>query len=56
MKPKEIKAGMLVTRNGSLFLVIAIGDCYHEGFALCRYISNYHSGEHWILKSLLQPV
>ena len=51
-----IEVGMLVTRNSSLFLVLEIGDCYHDGFALCRYIGRYDSCDHWILKTLLQPV
>ena len=53
---KKIKAGDLVTRNSSLFLVIEIGECYHDGFALCRYIGNCDGGEFWIIKTLLEPV
>ncbi len=57
MKLKQpIEAGMLVTRNGALFLVVEIGECYHDGFALCQYIGKHHDREHWILKSLLEPV
>ncbi len=56
MKSK-IKAGMLVTRNGALFLVLEIGECYNDGFALCQYIGEHHLNEpHWIMKSLLQPL
>ena len=53
---QPIEAGMLVTRNGALFLVLEIGECYHDGFALCRYVGRHHTGEYWIIKSLLQPV
>jgi hypothetical protein len=56
MNSKMIKAGMLVTRNRALFLVLEIGECYHDGFALCRYIGNHSTGDHWIIKTLLQPV
>ena len=56
MNSNQIKAGMLVTRNSALFLVIEIGECYHDGFALCRYIGKHHKGEHWIIKTLLQPL
>ena len=56
MKSK-IEAGMLVTRNGALFLVLEIGECYHDGFALCQYIGKFHSNTpHWITKALLEPV
>ena len=52
----KIEAGMLVMRDRSLFLVIEIGECYNDGFALCRYIGNCDSGDYWIRKDLLQPV
>ena len=56
MKSK-IEAGMLVTRNGALFLVLEIGECYHNGFALCQYIGKHHSSSpHWMPKALLKPV
>ena len=51
-----IEAGMLVTRDRALFLVLEIGECYHDGFALCRYIGRYDEGDYWIMKCLLQPV
>ena len=53
---QPIKAGMLATRNGALFLVLEIGECYNDGFALCQYIGKHNQGEHWILKTLLEPV
>ena len=53
---QPIEAGMLVTRDCGLFLVIEIGECYHDGFALCRYVGKHHSGEYWIMKSLLEPM
>ena len=57
MNSPQIKAGMLVTRNGALFLVLEIGECYHDGFALCQYIGKFHSNKpHWITKTLLQPL
>ena len=57
MKSMKIEAGMLVTRNGALFLVLEIGECYHDGFALCQYIGKYHQNEpHWIMQSVLEPV
>jgi|9_EtaG_2_1085328.scaffolds.fasta_scaffold94555_2 hypothetical protein len=56
MNQKEIEAGMLVTRNGALFLVLEIGECYNDGFALCQYIGKHYYREHWILKTLLEPV
>jgi hypothetical protein len=56
MKSTQIKEGMLVTRNGALFLVIEIGECFNDGFALCRYIGKHHKGDHWIIKTLLKPV
>ena len=54
---QPIEAGMLVTRNGALFLVLEIGECYNDGFALCQHIGKYGKNEpHWIMKSLLEPV
>ena len=56
LQKNEIEAGMLVTRDRALFLVVQIGESYHDGFALCRYVGKHHSGEYWIMKSLLEPV
>ena len=55
MKKQEIKAGMLVNRGSMLMLVVEVGVCYYEGFALCRSIDNDPS-EFWIDKCLLEPV
>lgn len=54
MKSK-IKAGMLVNRGSMLLLVLEIGECYYDGFALCRTIENDPS-EFWIDKCLLDPL
>ena len=55
MNSNQIKAGMLVMRGSLMMLVVEIGECYHEGFALCRGVDPF-KGEYWILKSLLTPV
>ena len=31
LQKDEIEAGMLVTRDRALFLVVEIGECYHDG-------------------------
>ncbi len=55
MKYRPIEVGDLVWRDVLLFLVIEIGENYHDGFALCQELA-VNPKEFWILKSLLKPV
>jgi len=55
MKSREIELGDLVLRGSLMFLVVEIGDCYQEGFALCRELKK-NPKDFWIMQSLLQPL
>ena len=48
-----IKVGDLVNRNGLMFMVIEIGDCYQEGFVRCRSVGK-RPIDYWILATLLE--
>jgi len=55
MKYRKIEVGDLVWRDVLLFLVVEIGEGYHDGFALCLELTD-DPKEFWIMKSLLKPV
>ncbi len=52
MYQKEIEVGDLVLRGSLMFLVVEIGECYHDGFALCRELKK-NPRDFWIVKQLL---
>ena len=55
MNLREIEVGDLVLRGSLMFLVVEIGECYQEGYALCREVRK-NSRDYWIMQSLLQPL
>ena len=55
MKYRKIEVGDLVWRNVLMFLVVEIGEGYHDGFALCQELG-VNPKEYWIMQSLLKPV
>ena len=49
----DFTVGDLVHRDGLMMLVVEIGDCYQEGFVLCRTVRS-NPKEYWIMSCLLK--